>query len=78
MKKIGSEDKRPPMLLWLLARITIISLPLALLLQMIATTLGMKEDGMTFCGCAVLAFLITQWYEDLDEEVTDYLRKKYP
>jgi len=79
MENNDIETKRPSMLLWLVARITIITFPLAVMLYSILDTLWPnKNDMISFLACGILAFYATEWYESLNEEVTDYIRKKYP
>jgi hypothetical protein len=73
-----NEIKRPSIFLWLVARFTIVTFPLAVLLQSIIVGFGITQDAVTFIVCAFIAFTITNWYKSLDEEVTDYIRKKYP
>jgi hypothetical protein len=71
------SEEKPALLLWFISKITLINFPLTIVLNLIMVKYGMSEDLLTFVLAAFSASKILDWYDTLDGEVTDYIRKKY-
>jgi hypothetical protein len=71
------SEEKPALLLWFISKITLINFPLTIVLNLIMVKYGMSEDLLTFVLAAFSASKILGWYDTLDGEVTDYIRKKY-
>ena len=71
-----SEEKKPALFLWLVCHISLIIFPLAVLISVLLTKLGMPEGAPTLIVAAISAILIIRWYSLLDYEVTQYVLTK--
>jgi len=71
-----SDVERPSFILYLVAKFSIVMFPLSLLVNAILIKLGLPEDWWTFAGAAVLSFYISEWYEELNNEVYLYVLAK--
>jgi len=71
-----SEVQRPSFILYLVAKFSIVMFPLSLLVNAILIKMGLTEDWWTFAGAAVLSFYISEWYEELNNEVYLYVLAK--
>jgi hypothetical protein len=78
MKIRFHSEERPGVLLWLICSFSIITFPQAMLVDTIMVKLGAKDDMLTFACAAVFSYIITRWFYDLDHEVSEYIKKKYP
>ena len=71
-----SDVERPSFILYLVAKFSIVMFPLSLLVNAILIKLGLTEDWWTFAGAVVLSFYISEWYEELNNEVYLYVLGK--
>jgi hypothetical protein len=78
MKIRFHSEERPGVLLWLVGKFVIVTVPQAVLVTTIMTHLGAKADIITFACAAALSFIVTGWLGSLELEVADYIKKKYP
>lgn len=71
-----SDVQRPSFILYLVAKFSIVMFPLSLLVNAILIKMGLTEDWWTFAVAAVLSFYISEWYEELNNEVYLYVLAK--
>ena len=71
-----SDIQRPSFILYLVAKFSIVMFPLSLLVNAILIKMGLPEDWWTFAGASILSFYISEWYEELNNEVYLYVLAK--
>jgi hypothetical protein len=71
-----SDVERPSFILHLVAKFSIVMFPLSLLVNAILIKLGLTEDWSTLAIATVLSFYISEWYEELNNEVYLYVLGK--
>lgn len=71
-----SNVERPSFILYLAAKASIVIFPLALLVNAILHKLGLSDDWVTFTGAVILSYYISEWYEELNNEVYLYVLGK--
>lgn len=67
---------RPNMLLWLVSKFVLMVTPLTVAITFIPLAFGIEPDTFIFAASALVACLISDFYDTLTFEVRDYLRER--
>lgn len=72
-----TETQKPSFFLYLMAKFSIAVFPLALLMNVILIKLGMSDDFITLTLATIISYYISEWYEELNNEIFLYLLEKH-
>lgn len=73
----NDDETRPAMFLYLVSKLVIMMLPLAVFILGALAHFGLKMNVFTVSTSIVTAFFASRWYEQLTYEVYLYIDKKY-
>jgi hypothetical protein len=75
-KKEVAEPNRPNLLLWLIGIVVFIRAPLIFAIYSIVVALGLNDHFIALIIALILGYTIPNWFDDLNDEVTEYINNK--
>ena len=75
-KKEVAEPNRPNLILWLIGIVVFIRAPLIFAIYSIVIALGLNDHSIAFVIALILGYTIPNWFDELNDEVTEYINKK--
>jgi predicted tellurium resistance membrane protein TerC len=70
-----STATRPSMILWLIGLLVFIKAPIIFSIYSIITALGLTDHSLAILLSILFGLKITNWFEELNEEVIEYIEK---
>lgn len=71
-----SETEKPAFILYFVSKFSIVIFPMSLLISAILVKLGVPDSYYTMGCAAIVAYYISEWYEELNNEVFLYVLEK--
>ena len=66
---------RPSLILWLIGLLVFIKAPIIFSIYSILTALGLTDHSLAILLSILFRIKITNWFEELNHEVTEYIEK---
>jgi predicted tellurium resistance membrane protein TerC len=70
-----STANRPSLILWLIGLLVFIKAPIIFSIYSILTALGLTDHSLAILLSILFGIKITNWFEELNDEVTEYIEK---